>query len=265
MKRLCILLGVASCAGAEEPVRVELPVAVDPSGMLPVQTDLGYDIELSEARLVIDDLQFTMAGEAHVVSVWRRVTDTLIPEAHAHPGHYQGGDVTGELLGHFVLDLLDAGNAPMGMATLIVGRYQAANFTFGQAGAADGLTDGDALLGHTASLVGQASRAGRNVGFSVVVDAPLGRQLVGAPFEVEVTSSSQFRVGLELMTRDPVEGDTLFDGVDFDALPRLKGAPDDRVAIQPSSTEPLLTEAYETLRRTLQTHDHFNVSAGAAE
>jgi hypothetical protein len=256
---------VLGCSGAEEPPRVELPVVVNSDGMAPVETDLGYRVELSEARLVIDDVEFTIAGEAHEASLLQLVLDWVVPVAHAHPGHYEGGDITGVLEGHFVLDLL-ASNAPaLGMATMIVGPYQAANFTFGRAGDVDGLAADDALLGHTAVLAGEVSRGGRSARFSLVLDSPPGRQLVGAPFAADVTEASQFEVGFELMTLDPLEGDTLFDGIDFDALPRSGEGTEAEIALRPDSTEPAVVGAYQILLRTFQTHDHFVFSAAAAQ
>lgn len=244
---------------------MELPVVVDPRGVTPVQTDLGYSVELSRAVLVVDDLQLTIAGEASTASLWRALAEHVIGTAHAHPGHFEGGDVTGELPGHFVLNLLEP-EAPMGVATLIVGAYRSGNFTFGRAAPTDGLPEGDALLGHTAIFVGVASRGGGSTEFSFVIDAPPGRELIGAPFEVEVTESSPAGLRFELLTLDPVEGDSLFDGIEFDGLStqaaRDEGA---RVAVHPASTAPGLVDAYDTFRRTLQTHDHFRLSATDAE
>jgi len=151
---------VLGCSGAEEPPRVELPVVVNPDGMAPVETDLGYRVELSGARLVIDDVEFTTAGEAHEASLFQHVLDWVVPVAHAHPGHYSGGDIMGVLEGHFVLDLAASKAPALGMATMIVGAYQAANFTFGRAGGSDGLAARDALMGHTAVLTGEVSRSG---------------------------------------------------------------------------------------------------------
>jgi hypothetical protein len=257
---LAAAAGSGACSDAQEAVRVTLPVVVDNSGMTPVQTDLGYDVTLSEARLVVDDLQFSIAGEAHTASVWRRIGDLLVPEAHAHPGHYQGGDVTGELRGHFIVDLIAGNPAPLGMAELIVGDYQASNFTFGQATAADGLAEDDPLIGHTAHLLGRANKGGVSHAFRIEIDAPANRQLVGAPFEVAIGAESQLTLGFELMTLDPLEGDTLFDGIDFGALPLSDGA----VMLTPTSREGAIVDAYDNLRRTLLTHDHFKIDASGA-
>jgi hypothetical protein len=255
-----IAVGSVACSDAQEAERVALPVVVDNSGMTPVQTDLGYFVTLSEARLVVDDLQFTIAGEAHTASVWQRLGELVVPTAHAHPGHYQGGDVTGELPGHFILDLVAGNLAPLGMAELIVGDYHASNFTFGRAAAADGLAEGDPLIGHTAHLLGLASRDGENHSFRVEIDAPDGRQLVGAPFDVAIDRQSQLTLGFELMTLDPLEGDTLFDGIDFGALPLSDGS----VALTATSGDGAIADAYDNLRRTLLTHDHFKIDTSGA-
>lgn len=249
-----------ACSDAQEAERVALPVVVDNSGMRPVQTDLGYDVTLNEARLVVDDLQFTIAGEAHAASVWQRLGDLMVPAAHAHPGHYQGGDVTGELPGHFILDLIAGNLAPLGLAELIVGDYHGSNFTFGRATAADGLPEGDRLLGHTAHLLGRATRDGDSHTFRVEIDAPLDRQLVGAPFDVAIGAQSQLTLGFELMTLDPLEGDTLFDGIDFAALPLSDG----HVELTATSGDSASVDAHDNLRRTLLTHDHFKIDTSGA-
>ena len=248
----------AGCSGAEEAARLSLPVVVDGAGMTPVHTDQGYEVTLTEARLVVDDLQFSIAGEAHAGSFWRRSWDLVVPRAHAHPGHYEGGDVTGELRGHFVLELRPEATALLGMAELIVGVYRSANFTFGKASRQDGLSEDDPLLGHTALLVGVAARDGQRFPFSVALDAPESRQLVGAPFEVELTKDSRSRLELELLTLDPVEGDTLFDGIDFAALPLdARG----QMSLDATNGAPAMIDAYNTLRGAFMTHDHFQVSA----
>jgi hypothetical protein len=249
-----------ACSDAREAERVALPVVVDDGGMRPVLTDLGYDVTLREARLVVDDLQFTIAGEAHTANIWQRLGGLVVAEAHAHPGHYQGGDVTGELPGHYVLDLIAGTPAPLGLAELIVGDYQASNFTFGRATAADGLPEGDPLIGHTAHLLGLATKDGVSRTFQIELDAPVGRQLVGVPFEVEIDTSSQLTLRFELMTLDPLDGATLFDGIDFGALPLSEGT----VSLSATSGDGASVDAHDNLRRTLLTHDHFKIDASGA-
>jgi hypothetical protein len=257
---LSTCLGGVACSGAREAELVARPLLVHNSSRTPVLTDLGYVVTLNQARLVLDDFEFTIAGEAHVATLWQRMSDLLVPPAHAHPGHYQGGEVTGELPGHFILDLISDNPAAVGMAELIVGTYQGSNFTFGQATRADGLAADDPLLGHTAHLVGVATRGGESHVFQIAIDAPEDRQLVGAPFQVTIDASGPLALGFELMTIAPEEGDTLFDGIDFGAMPEAEGG----VALSPSSTATAVVDAYNNLRRALLTHDHFAVKASGA-
>ncbi len=249
----------AACARPEEAPRVELPVVVDASGVTRVTTDLGYTVELVEARVMVRDLVFLVAGEAHANGPWRAISELLIPSAFAHPGHVQGGTVTGELRGRFLLDFLPGGDdAELGWATLLVGAYGSANFVFARAEASDGLAPDDPLLGHTALLRGHASKGGDTVAFTALIDSPEGRELTGAPFELEVTAASRERLGIRLLTEDALEGDTVFDGIDFAALD-VDG--DGALSIEPATEEPSVRDALNQLRRTFQTHDHFEVRA----
>lgn len=247
------LLGSA-CAGPVEPTRVELPVVVDPSGLSAVTTDLGYEVELSSARMVFENLRFTIAGEVHS-------RKPLLPFgrsiARAHPGHLQAGTVTGELRGRFVADFRAKSGEPLGDATLLVGRYRGANFTFARAEERDGLEVDDPLLGHTARLEGTARRNGDSLAFVVVLDAPPARELVGAPCEIDVTETSSTPLAFRLLVLDPIENDTLFDGIDFLALPREGGV----LHLDVASESSTLASAAQMIRRRFLTHDHFDVKA----
>lgn len=248
-----VWLSALSCGDPSEAPRVELPLVVDASGVGTVTTDLGYEVELSEVRVVIRDVLFTIAGEAHTASLWRGLSEALLPRAHAHPGHYQGGDVTGELPGLFVVDWLGEEGRELGVATLIAGTYTAANFTF-ERGSADTLPPGDPLIGHTALLSGTASKSGQQVRFTVVIDSPEGRTLVGAPFEAQIGTSASGRLLFRFETRDPLEGDTFADGIDFF---ELNSDSDGVVRIDSNTAE--TEEAYNVIRRTFQTHDHYAI------
>lgn len=253
---LSAVLTSLGCSDADEPSRVELAVVEDRSGIQTATTNLGYEVALVEARLALADLLFATAGESHTASLWERAVNLVVPTAHAHPGHFQGGDVTGELRGRFVVGWLDGEDATLGMATLLCGPYRSADFTFGRAQVEDGVAPGDPLVGHTAVLRGTATRAGVMTSFVAVIDSPEDRQLVGAPFELEVTERSTERLGLRLLMHDPLSEGTLFDDVDFDTI-----APGDdgQVRLVEASADAATANAYFALRRTFQTHDHFDV------
>lgn len=248
------LLG--GCGDAVEAKRVELAVVADGSASTRVTTDLGYRIELTEARIAVRDIVFTIAGEVDRASVLQRVPNLLVPVAYAHPGHFQEGNVTGELPGRFVADWVAANPPLLGRATLITGTYTAANFVFDRGSVEAGLAPNDALVAHTARLTGRAERDGVRVDFAVVVDSPEGRAMVGAPFEATVGEDAAGQLALRFELLDPIEGDTVFDGIDFVAL---DGDRDGRVSIQPDLSEVKVEAAYNLFRRTLQTHDHFSV------
>lgn len=251
----CLL---ASCA-AEEAPRVELPVRVECGGVIgaeaSVTTDLGYEVTITDARIALGALVFTVAGEVHTASLMETLEGLLVSRALAHPGHYQGGEVTGELNGDYAIHCAPDQGRELGLATLIVGTYTAANFDLERGSEALGLSTEDALIGHTAWLEGTATRDGETVNFTVTIDSPLDRQLVGAPFEVTITEAAAGWLAFRFEIEDDLEGDTLFDTVDFAAL---DADGDGELLIGPDVAA--VEDAYNALRRTFQTHDHFRVA-----
>lgn len=245
---------LVACGATEEASRLHLEVVTDESGLEAVTTDLGYEIDWSEARMVVEDFRFRTAGEAHTRAPARRLGDLLLPAALAHPGHVQGGEVIGELPGRFVLRWLPEA-ASVGSAILLAGTYTSADFTFATGTETDGIGGDDPLLGHTALLRGVAVRGGKSIPFLVLVDAPPGRQLLGIPFPFEATKNSNERIHLRLLARAPHGGATLLDGVDFGAL---RGEDDPLLLLDASRTGPLL-DAYLRVQRRLLTHDHFEI------
>lgn len=241
---------------AEEAPRIELPIVADGSLVAPTTTDLGYVVELSEARMVLSNVLFTVRGEAHAA---RRLSDWLIAPAYAHPGHFHGGEISGEMPGRFVVDWIQGHGQPLGTATLLAGNYESANFTFAYGTPDDGLPANDALLEHTAILRGVAKRIddGQETAFVALIQANKGRDLIGAPFEIEISGQTQSQLGFRLATTDPYEGDSLFDGIDFAELAQGK----ELITFSESNDQEEVRTAYFRLRRTFQTHDHFEFVA----
>ncbi|MFN3199671.1 MAG: hypothetical protein ACE366_14795 [Bradymonadia bacterium] len=239
-----LLVGAASCGGDEkEASSVRLPVLSAPAASAPVTTDLEYEITLSRCQFVIDELVFTEEVVEQAARPW---WSWLIGQAHAHPGHGAGGVVLGELFGHHVVDCLEG--VTLGEGTFLTGTYGGADFLFTTA-TTDDVPEGDPLVGHTLIFEGQACRAGECVEFQSVVDQDAGRALAGAPMSLSLSADAQPQVALRLVLVDPVEGDTLFDGIDFDAL---------------KSSEDMLTfdvgsAPYNLLVRRTQSHDFYLV------
>lgn len=242
---LCLAI-LSSCSAEEAPsVRVNVQAAGGPIAI--VETDLGYRVTLTEARVALGDITFTIAGEIHSASTSSRILDWLVPAAYAHPGHYQGGEVTGELRGKLIVDFLAEAPTPIGVATMLVGAYTGSNVTLGHA---DTLEDGDTLQNKTALLAGRAERNGVTHEFEAVIDSPVGRQVTGVPCSVTVAEGAAMTLTLRFTPYDDLESDTLFDGIDFAAL---DSDGDGQVSIMSGES----ADAYDLLRRTFQTHDHF--------
>lgn len=256
----CVLAMVVACNSPQEAARVEIPVVLDAGSIKKVTTDLGYEVELSEARIVAQDLTFAVAGEAHVASLFQKPYQWLVPSAQAHPGHYQGGDITGELTGRFLLDWSPGADDPieLGLASLLVGTYTSANFVFESARKDDLDDDDDKLLGHTMIFCGTATKDKDEFAFLALIDSPEDRQLVGLPFEYEVKADSDIVIHFMLEPRDHLADDTMFDGLDFQALDEDA---DGEVHLLPTAETAALKDAYNLFRRTMQTHDYYFMDA----
>lgn len=261
MRRLALGLAwlVLACVPNEAP-RIELPVVVDGAALTTSTTDLRWTIEFEQARLAIADLQFTSAGEL------AGLMGLLLPSAHAHPGHGESGQILGELPGSFVLDFIagmgTGDGVELGLATLIVGEYTAANFRFRRASAGE-LAPGDPLIDHTALLVGTARKDEQVIAFSIAIDSPRDAELIGASFEYEVSEQSMVVLGVQLLATDNFEGKHLFQGIDFAALDAADGQVDGEVALIDPELDPAqpaaLASAYYEIRSKFQTHEVFAI------
>lgn len=155
------------------------------------------------------------------------------------------------MTGDVLIDWTDDG-APLGTARLLSGDYQSANFTLRRAGDSDGLAADDPVRGHTFHIEGVASQAGQSLPFQAVLDIDEGTRMIGALFPVRITDDATGPLVMQVLTVDPFEGDTMFDGVDFARLPLSGGGP--RVDIVPGQ------DAHNILRRRVQVHDHYAIA-----
>lgn len=248
---LLLLVPLGGCAfDSELAERTTARVVVDGASVTATDNDLGYRIELTRCRVAIDTVELTTEGEQHA-SLLGPVWDLVVPTAHAHPGHYAGGEVVGELPGRHVFDWRADGEL-LGEATLLDAHYDGANFSFTRARVEDGVTPDDPIVGHTFEIVGTATLDDDRYDFTVLLDQDEGRRVVGLPLDLDVDADDEdLELGLQLFTHDPVEGDTLLDGIDFAALDEDG---DHVVVLEPDS------DAYNLLRRNTQGHDHYGVA-----
>ncbi len=259
---------VVACGESVQSERVAASVVIDASALTTVTTDLGYEVEVSLVRVVARDFAFQAPPEGAATSWLERASDFLVPVAHAHPGHNEGGQTTGELAGRFVVDFSDDG-ARIGTAELLVGRYESIEFVFDRATQGD-VEVGDPLLGHTFEVEGTATKGDFSLAFRFLVDAPVGRVLEDALAEFEIASGEEPTLAFQFATSEPYEGTTLFDAIDFAALEpgadssSMGGAggaaPSDGVlVIDPDTSDDAAVSAYQHLLRALGTHHYYVV------
>jgi len=255
---LHVLLGslaLTAACGSKEAVTVQRAVEVNGQGVQDSTNELGWTVHVTKLRLAFRDVELTVEGEMHETTaamMLRRASQLLIGTAHAHPGHYAGGAIDGELAGDFLVDFVADHGKVLGMATLITEVYDGGNLSFRKASAADGLAADDPLLGHTAQIAGIATRGATTITFTAVVDVDEGTRMVGAPFSLDLRDQRAATIGVEILTLDPFEKDTLFQKLDFAALD-TDG--DGALEIAPGS------DGANLLRRTIQEHDHYAFTA----
>ena len=249
---LLLCVSLLGCSTSQEAAQVSLPVVVSSASIAPMTTDLGYTVTITNARVAIEDLLFTVEGEEQQESAIGQLWNWLVPEAHAHPGHQAGGVVTGELLGEFVIDWMSDG--PLGTANLLSGSYQAINFSFRTATEGQ-LEPSDPLIGHTVHVQGVAVKSDEGgdetIPFDMLLYIEPETLMLGGIYQHEVTATTQATLSLEFLTIDPYEGDSVFDGIDFASIARNEQG---HVVIAPGMAE------HNIARRTFQIHDHYRIT-----
>ena len=247
------LVVTSACNEPKEAPKVQLPVYTEADRWSPFMTDLDYAIEIERVQLVAKDLNFTTSGQLHSSTLWQKVTSSILPIVHAHPGHSQGGEVIGELMGEFLFEWSPGDRKFLGIATLIAGPYSAADFTFGY-GSMDSSPSNDQLMDHSIFLSGTATKNEQVLSFLITIDAPNDRKLIGIPFDAMIKSNLNGELMIRFHGTDPSEANSIFDQIDFVMLDQDY---DDVVVIDPDIVA--VEDAYNIIRRSLLTHDHYSV------
>ncbi|HEY6728849.1 MAG TPA: hypothetical protein VI197_32785 [Polyangiaceae bacterium] len=129
--RLGTAVGFGSCgAPSTGGARVTLTTRArsDISDNPIVETSLGWRIEVTHGELSLDHLYYVSGPPAGLARRSNGLFST--PSAHAHPGHYDSGDVLGELQGPVSVDLL-AGETTLGEGGGVTGVARSGIVTFG--------------------------------------------------------------------------------------------------------------------------------------
>ncbi|KYG00766.1 hypothetical protein BE21_06860, partial [Sorangium cellulosum] len=93
-------------------------------------------------------------GRGGAPSLLDRLARWAVPEAHAHPGHYQAGEARGQMAQPTSVDLL-AGTTALADADAVSGVVRSARFTFGAPPAGPFAAE---LDGHVVALEGRAEK-----------------------------------------------------------------------------------------------------------
>jgi len=247
---ISLILTLTGCGDeAKEANKVILPVVSDGSGMSAFKTAQGYDVEIQLLKIAVQDFEFTIKGETHT-GMLEKLERIIFPKAYAHPGHLAGGEVTGELPGNFILEPTHGEDVSLGDGTLLEGEYHGMNFTFRKASAEDKSDAQDPIQGHTIHVKGISMKGDVRLNFDALIDIDENTKMVGAPFTLNLTAKdSDWVLEVKVLPMDPsTEGDTLFDGIDFESL---DDDHDGNIQILPGS------DAHNILKRRFQVHDHY--------
>jgi hypothetical protein len=150
-----------------------------------IDSSLGWHIEVTRGELALDYLYYVSGPPAGLAQ--QRHASFSIPSAHAHPGHYDSGDVLGELQGPVTLDLLSR-EAALGSGRGVTGQPRSAVVTLGR------LRGDDAAL--AVVLEGVASREDTAIPFRAAleraaVEDPTSHlpEIDGCPFDGDAIES----------------------------------------------------------------------------
>jgi len=241
-------LMMASCVGSQPSATVHLPLVADGSTVSPFTTDLGFEVTLDHVRMALAEIQFTQGGEQHT-SLFEDLRDLMLKTACAHPGHYAGGEVTGELVGPVVVEWIPDTYINTGEGILVCGEYHGANLLFIRANGQFGLAGDDPLTGHHIHLEGSVSRGGEVTGFEAVMDMPDGASAIGMIMSLDIDEYTAVTLALRLLPTSS-QGATLFDGIDFSVL---DSNGDGEVMIEPGHEE------HNRIQRAFLKHDFYEV------
>lgn len=172
-----LAFGLSGCA-LEDRFLLEVPVVAGGTGIRQLDAGDGATIALDEASVTFSDLRLEEPPTEGMASLLSRLSP--IQAAWAHPGHDYPGDVAGELLGTFTVDLLGE-DQPLGLAPCYEGEYATGRI---------GLSGTVAVL---AGVYRDGAGAERSFRFEVEAD----QAITAIPFD-EIVSASAPPERLEL-------------------------------------------------------------------
>ncbi|AGP39189.1 hypothetical protein [Sorangium cellulosum] len=237
------LLAAASAAGcgaggdgatAGKRLTLATEVAADAASVAPFTNALGWTVTLSKAHLSIGPLYYfegapftarrAAPGRGGAPSLLDRLARWAVPEAHAHPGHYQAGEARGQMAQPTSVDLL-AGTTALADADAVSGVVRSARFTFGAPPAGPVAAE---LDGHVVALEGRAEKGDAARVFRArALAADVASDVTGEPAVEGCVFEEVYLDGPGVVTL-AIKPSVWLDQVDFEAVAEGEdGAPAD--------------------------------------
>jgi hypothetical protein len=221
-----LLGGVSACGlsgtgGRAITFRMGLRAAVAPGEATPGEftTDTGWRVRLTSGMMVLGPIYLfenasPLQSQAAAPRLPRRLSEWLLPTAHAHETFFSGGRVLGEWDREVVFDLMAEGGQTrvLGRSPGIAGVVRSFSLVLQPPSKALG-AEAAAMNGRSVLLAGTAVRQEQRVPFRVAMDfpPPLELQRVDfVPIEVELDDEGLFVV--------EVQPHRWFQGAHFDRL-----------------------------------------------
>lgn len=118
---LAVVTLTAGCGGDTGRGRTDIGLEITGSSPTAIENIYGFEVIVEEAVLSVDAVEFFEGSPLFSRSWWPIV---LVRSAHAHPGHYEPGEALADVLGPFVIDLMDAPASVFGNG--VTGDYRSA-------------------------------------------------------------------------------------------------------------------------------------------
>lgn len=178
MAKQLLVMSVFGLLGAcqyESRALVDIPIEASGASEREWTLDGGGLLAIDEASVTFSDLRLEEPPAADLASLLRSAPLGLwgAAPAYAHPGHDYPGDVAGELLGTFTVDLLAPAQA-LGAAPCYEGAYSTGRVT---------------LSGTALHIAGSyTSPEGETV--PLLLDVDVDQDIIGIPFDAEIAAES---------------------------------------------------------------------------
>lgn len=167
MRTTALLLAIAGCA-IDDRLQLDVPIRAGGTGVTTLAAVDGGSVTLDEATVTFADVRLEEPAQTDVVAIL-----TGYGAAWAHPGHDYPGDVAGELLGTFTVDLL-APETELGLAACYEGEY----------------ATGRVSVSGTVAVLAGVHTDGAGLARPFRFEVPADEDVIGIPFDAHLVAGN---------------------------------------------------------------------------